>query len=139
MPGALIFLEKLRTMLRLRQYPPEDPRAAPALHPVIDEVASAWPFTDAAIDLSPAAPGVYLLYQNGRLLYIGLAVNGSSIREELASHRRGAHGDCTRDATAFTYELARDPRALHRRYLASHRERYDGRLPPGNERALEAL
>jgi hypothetical protein len=127
-----MFLEKLRTMLRLRQSPQED-LAAPPLHPVIDEVASAWPFTDAAIDHSPAAPGVYLLYQNGCLLYIGLAVNGSSIRDELASHRSGAHGERTRDATAFTYELARDPRALHRRYLAAHRERYGGRLPAGND------
>lgn len=133
MLGALIFLEKLRTMLRLSQHQAENPNAAPALHPVIDEVASAWPFTDAAIDLSPAAPGVYLLYQSGRLLYIGLAVNGSNIREELASHRRGAHGECTREATAFVYELARDPRALHRRYLSAHRVRYGGRLPPCNE------
>ena len=133
----MIFLEKLRTMLRLGQDQLDQPHPAPALPPVIDEVASAWPFTDAAIDLSPAAPGVYLLYQNGRLLYIGLAVNGSSIREELASHRRGAHGECTRDATAFSYELAPDPRALHRRYLASHRERHDGRLPAGNEREID--
>jgi hypothetical protein len=137
MPGALI-LEKLRTMLRLRQQPPESPDAAPALHPVIDEVASAWPFTDAAVDLSPAAPGVYCLYGNGQLLYIGLAVNGSSVRQELAIHRGGAYGECTRQATAFTYELARDPRALHRRYLTAHRARCDGRLPAGNERELES-
>lgn len=121
----MIFLEKLRTMLRLGQNQLDQPHTAP--------VASAWPFTDAAIDLSPAAPGVYLLYQNGRLLYIGLAVNGSSIREELASHQRGAHGERTRDATAFVYELARDPRALHRRYLSAHRARHGGRLPPGND------
>lgn len=133
MHGALIFLERLRELLRLRQPAPENPYAAPALDAVIDEVASAWPFTEAAIDLSPAAPGVYLLYRNGRLLYIGLAVHGSSIRDELASHRRGAHGARTREATAFIYQLVRDPRALHRRYLAAHRERYGGRLPPANE------
>jgi hypothetical protein len=137
MPGALI-LGKLRTMLRLRQQPPESPDAAPALHPVIDEVASAWPFTDAAVDLSPAAPGVYFLYENGQLLYIGLAINGSSIRQELAVHRAGTYGECTRRASAFTYELARDPRALHRRYLAAHRARYGGRVPPGNEHGHEA-
>ena len=130
----MIFLEKLRTMLRLGQNQlDQQPHTAPALYPVIDEVASEWPFTDAAIDLSPAAPGVYLLYQNGRLLYIGLAVNGSNIREELASHQRGAHGERTRDATAFVYELAPDPRALHRRYLSAHRARHGGRLPPCNE------
>jgi len=132
----LILLDKIRTLLRLRPEEPAD--AVSALHPVIDEAACAWPFADAAIELSPAAPGVYLLYQNGRLLYIGLAVNGSSIREELASHQRGAYGERTRDATAFLYELGQDPRALHRRYLAAHRMRYGGRLPAGNERELES-
>jgi hypothetical protein len=131
MPGAVIFLEKLRTMLRLRTSEPST--AHPELRPVVDEVAVAWPFTEAAIDLSPAAAGVYLLYKDGRLIYVGLAVNGAGIRQELESHRRGAYGACTREATAFLYELARDPRALHRRYLAAQRARYGGRLPPGNE------
>jgi hypothetical protein len=40
---------------------------------------------------------VYLLYGSGRLIYIGVAVNGSGIRQE--------------------YELASDPLALYRRYL----------------------
>jgi hypothetical protein len=129
--NAVIFLEKLRTMLRLRD--DDASTAHPELRPVVDEVATAWPFTDAAIDLSPAEPGVYLLYRGGRLIYIGLAVNGAGIRQELESHRRGAYGECTREATAFLYELARDPRALYRRYLAAHRGRYGGRLPAGNE------
>lgn len=131
MPGALIFLEKLRTMFRLAQ--PRRPAVHRELLPVIDEVSSAWPFTEAAVDLSPAAPGVYFLYRNGRLIYIGLAVNGSGIRQELESHRRGAHGNGTQDATAFIYEPASDPCALHKRYLGAHRERYGGRLPACNE------
>jgi hypothetical protein len=101
--------------------------------PVVDELASAWPFTAPAIDLSPTEPGVYLLYCDGRLIYIGVAVNGASIREELARHFRGARGDCTRAASAFTYELTPDPRARHRLYLSMYRERWGGRLPPGNE------
>jgi hypothetical protein len=40
---------------------------------------------------------VYLLYGSGRLIYIGVVVNGSGIRQE--------------------YELASDPLALYRRYL----------------------
>jgi hypothetical protein len=102
--------------------------------PVVDELASAWPFTAPAIDLSPAEPGVYLLYCDGRLIYIGVAVNGASIRQELGSHFRGARGDGTREATAFSYELTPDPRALHRRYLDTHRDRYGGRMPAANER-----
>jgi hypothetical protein len=131
----VIFLEKLRAMFNLLQ--PDPASGDPALRPVVDEISIAWPFTDAAIDISPAAPGVYLLYRNGRLIYIGVAVNGAGIRRELESHRRGAYGECTRHATAFLYELARDPRARHRRYLNAHRNRYGGRLPPCNEHELK--
>lgn len=108
------------------------------LHVHLDETFTAWPFTDAGVETSPASPGVYLLYKSGRLVYIGLAVNGAGIRAELESHRRGAHGRCTQAATEFLFELAADPLALHRRYLGSHRARYGGRLPPCNERELTA-
>lgn len=128
----MILLEKLRTMFELRRRP-----AHAELRALIDEVSVAWPFSDAAIDLSPAAPGVYLLYRDGRLIYIGLARHGSGIRQQLESHRRGA-GMGTSDATAFTYEPAADPRALHQRYLKLHRERYGGRVPAANERELAA-
>ena len=123
MPGALIF-EKLRTLLGLRDHPAVDSE----LRAVIDEAAVAWPFTDAAVDISPASAGVYLLYKEGRLIYIGLAVNGSGIRQELESHRCGAHGD-TRDATAFLFQIASDPVGLHRRYVEAYRARHGGRLP----------
>jgi hypothetical protein len=109
---------------------------APSLRPYLSETFCAWPFTDAAVEISPTSPGVYLLYRDRRLIYIGLAVNGSGIRQELQSHRRGAYGSCTQAASAFLYELSADPMALHRGYLREHRERYGGRLPPCNERAV---
>ena len=111
-------------------------QADPGLRAYLSETFSAWPFTDAAVEVSPTSPGVYLLYRDGRLIYIGLAVNGAGIRQELQSHRRGAYGSCTQAASAFLYELSADPMALHRRYLREHRERYGGRLPPCNERAV---
>ena len=104
--------------------------ADPGLRAYLDETFSAWPFTDAAVEISPALPGVYLLYKQGRLIYIGLAVNGSGIRQELEGHRRGDYGSCTQGATAFVFELAADPVGLYRRYLEAHRLRYSGRLPP---------
>ena len=128
MPGALIFLDKLRTVLGLRPAS----AAQPQLRPVIDEQSVAWPFSQAAVDVSPAAPGVFLLYNDGRLIYIGVAVNGSDIRQELASHLSVAHGECTRGASAFLYETVADPLRLYRYYLGAHRERYGGRLPPCN-------
>jgi hypothetical protein len=117
---------------RIRARADEDPR----LRACLSETFSAWPFTDAAVEISPTSPGVYLLYRDGRLIYIGLAINGSGIRQELQSHRDGAYGSCTQAASAFLYDLSADPMALHRRYLREHRERYGGRLPPCNERAV---
>lgn len=123
MPGALI-IEKLRTLLGLRYR-----RSVPSeLRPVIDEAAVAWPFTDAAVDISPTAPGVYLLYKDGQLIHIGLAVNGSGIRQELESHRCGAHGAPTSDATAFLFQIAADPVGLHRQYVEAYRARH-GEVP----------
>lgn len=123
-------------MLGLR--PPLQSSAPPPLRAFVDEVACAWPFTEAAVDLSPAGPGVFFLYSMGRLIYIGVAVNGSGMREELASHLRGAHGLCTREATAFICEPELQPLALHRTYLEAHRARYGGRLPACNESELSA-
>jgi hypothetical protein len=117
-----------------RRHRPTTTIEFPVLRAFLDEKSSAWPFTDAAIAISPAASGVYLLYSKGRLIYIGVAVNGSGIRQELESHRGGAYGKCTQGASAFIYELARDPIARHRQYLHTHREQHGGRVPRCNAR-----
>jgi hypothetical protein len=125
-----MLLDKLRTLLQLQQRPyPAEQRG---LRVVIDEAAAAWPFTEAALDFTPSGPGVYFLYAMGRLVYIGVALRSTGLREELASHLRGAHGVCTREATAFTCEPVLDPLPLYRRYLQEHRTRYGGRLPACN-------
>ena len=127
----MIAFEKVRALLGMRRRALEPEwHGVITLRSRIDEAASAWPFTDAAIDVSPTDPGVYLLYRDGQLTYIGLA---SHVRAELASHRRGAYGECTRAATAFVYELARDPRTLYLRLLDAHRARHAGRVPSCNE------
>lgn len=122
-------IDRVRTLLGLRRPAREPGTADVGLRTVIDEVATAWPFSEPAIDVCPAAPGVYFLYRDGRLVYIGLAVNGAGIREALESHRRGAYGECTRAATSFIYQITDNPRALYLRCLEAHRERYGGRLP----------
>jgi hypothetical protein len=125
-----MLIERLRTLFQLQRG--AGPGAPGELRPVIDEVAVAWPFSDAAIDLSHDGAGVYLLYATGRLIYIGVALPGSSIRRELACHLRGARGACTGRATAFMFEPTLDPEALQGKYFAQHRARYGGRLPSCN-------
>jgi hypothetical protein len=109
----------------------------PPLRAFLDERSSAWPFTAAAIAISPAARGVYLLYSSGRLIYIGAATDGLGIREELEKHRNGEYGACTCAASAFVYELAEDALARQQQYLEIHRGLYGGREPHCNGRAAE--
>lgn len=127
-------LEKIRRLcLPVRRRHPAHETSEPALRAYLTETFAAWPFTDAAVEIAPASPGVYLLYRSGRLVYIGVAVNGSGLRQELESHLRGAYGGCTQAATAFLYELTADPIGLHRQYLRAHKAQYGGRLPACNE------
>ena len=72
--------------------------------------------TDAAVEHSPSAPGVYRLYRGDQLTYIGLAEQGDGISQSLENHRSGACAGCSQQATAFTYELSHHPR---RRYTGS--------------------
>jgi hypothetical protein len=132
-------LEKIRRLYPAarRRHPARAAGDAP-LATYLDDTSAAWAFTDATVALSPALPGVYLLYRSGRLVYIGVAVNGSGIRQELESHLHGAYGSCTQDASAFLYEVAADPIALHREYVRAHKAQYGGRLPACNESQTSA-
>jgi hypothetical protein len=107
-------------------------QGVPVLRAIVDERSSAWPFTAAAIAMSPAATGVYLLYSAGRLIYIGVALDGTGIRGELRKHLCGSYGGCTRTASAFVYELAPDPVARYRECLRAYREHHGGREPACN-------
>jgi hypothetical protein len=90
------------------------------------------PFTAEGIGLAPRAPGIYMLYRGGRLIYVGIAEGRGGIRAKLAEHRRGDHGACTRVATAFLYDVSADPGRAHRDYLLAHMARHGGRLPVCN-------
>lgn len=90
------------------------------------------PFHSRNIAEAPAAPGVYLLYRGHRLIYIGLAAFGATIRQALRHHLSGAGGRCTHSATEFDYECAADPIGLYRHYLAVYLDATGGLLPDCN-------
>jgi hypothetical protein len=92
---------------------------------------------EASVAGAPAAPGVYFLYRRERLLYVGIAVHGTGIRQELEKHIKGEYGARTRAATAFEYEETRDPVLASREHLLAHMAQNRGRLPPCNR--AEAL
>lgn len=91
------------------------------------------PFHARYVEKASASPGVYLLYRGHRLIYIGLAAGGATIRERLRHHLPGG-GTCTRSATEFDYEASANPVALYRHYIAVYLDATGGMLPDCNER-----
>ena len=71
---------------------------------------------------APLKHGIYRLYADSRLIYIGKAVDrNDSIRGRLIAHLRGDSGPCTQAATAFEYEVRHNIISMERLYLAHHR------------------
>ncbi len=91
-------------------------------------------FTDANVALSPQANGVYRLYRNGTLIYIGKADGTlSTIRTRLQAHRRGDEGQCTKSATEFDYEISTNSEADEAVLLINYSAANNGKLPECNE------
>ncbi|HYI88048.1 MAG TPA: hypothetical protein VEX61_13250 [Burkholderiales bacterium] len=97
------------------------------------------PFVSRHVDEAPASPGVFLLYRTGRLIYIGFAAPGGSIRERLREHLRGQAGSCTRSATEFDFEASPYPRSLYRHYFAVYLGTSAGRLPECNKAVVNEV
>lgn len=92
-----------------------------------------YPFTKDNVDKAPADHGVYVLYENGVLTYIGRASGtGVTIRSRLQSHYSGNEGRCTQAATHYRREVCPNPIAREKElvdeYYAANR-----RLPRCND------
>ena len=67
--------------------------------------AKRWRFTREMIADAPAYRGIYALWENDRLLRLGCARDGETIREKLEAHlEAGGHG-----ATHYSWEISRSP------------------------------
>jgi TPP-dependent trihydroxycyclohexane-1,2-dione (THcHDO) dehydratase len=90
--------------------------------------------TAANLDISPDVAGVYELYENGNLIYIGRALGGTvTIRSRLKDHKAGRSGACTMSFTAYKRHVTSDAANLEVQLLSGYRAAY-GRLPRCNER-----
>ena len=89
-----------------------------------------YPFTDENVDRSPDQPGVYALYQDGALIYIGQSE--TSIRSRLQDHKAGREGSCTEAATHYRREVTSRPVAREKELLDEY-YRQNGRLPKCND------
>src|SRR5688572_4244197 len=80
-----------------------------------------FPFSGVLIAASPEEAGVYQLWQDGVVIYIGRAMGrGTTIRSRLIDHFSGREGPCTRQTTHYSWELPRDPAAREAELLREH-------------------
>ena len=78
-----------------------------------------WPFTAALIADAPDSPGVFALWKDDELIYIGRAAGGGGLQKALAAHFSGTN-DCTRSATHYSWEMTLQPEQRERQVLAEH-------------------
>ena len=84
------------------------------------------------VDGAPRDMGVYVLWRNQQLLYIGRALGGATtIFSRLNDHMSGAVCECSRQATHYSWEITLQP-ALRELELLQDQRRLAGAPPPCN-------
>ena len=84
-----------------------------------------FPFTRAMIEYAPETVGVYGFFESEGIIYIGKAVDGMTIKSCLLLHQDASFGDCTRKATAYTWEIISWPSARETELLAAFFKTHD--------------
>jgi hypothetical protein len=78
-----------------------------------------WPFRAALLDDAPDTAGVYALWDNATLLYVGRANGGAdTIRSRLMAHARGESARQRGTPTHYGWEICRNPREREAQVLA---------------------
>lgn len=62
-----------------------------------------YPFTRVLVEYAPEDRGVYVLWHDVEVLFIGKTAR--SLKAVLSEHLAGARGDCTRAATHYSWEI----------------------------------
>jgi len=99
--------------------------------PILREL---FPFTSRLIAGAPEEPGVFALWQDGQVIFIGHAQGrGVTIRSCLVDHFTGTLSPCTRRASHYSWEITRRGAAREAELLAEFRAAH-ARLPRCNAR-----
>ena len=65
-----------------------------------------YPFTRPILEYAPFdVGGVYVLWQDDEVIYIGRTGGSRNIRQCLLEHLEGTRGHCTRGATHYSWEI----------------------------------
>ena len=98
------------------------------------EIETIYPFNQSNIDAAPNVHGVYVLYDDDGIIYIGRAAGeGVSIRTRFRDHKSGREGSCTQNATRYAREQSNLAVAREVELLKWYKEKF-GRLPRCNDR-----
>ena len=85
-----------------------------------------YPFTRGALAGAPADPGVYALFDNGELVYVGRAEPPSGIQARLLEHFFALREPS--EVTHYSWEICRDPATRQTELIREHERRHV--LPP---------
>lgn len=88
-----------------------------------DFFAPQWELTPYMVAQLPELPGVFALWEDKELIYIGRAVRPASLRSALEEHLRGQH-PCTVRASQYAWQLSLEPTTRERELLAEYRVRH---------------
>jgi hypothetical protein len=77
-----------------------------------------YPFNRRMLEGAPDESGVYALFEDDELVYVGAAHDGMTIRACLLLHQDGSGGACTSKATAYAWEITRWANARSTEILA---------------------
>lgn len=69
-------------------------------------------------EASPPSPGVYRLYCGERIVHVGMAAGGATLRSEILAHARGEYGPATQSADHVDWEVSPDAALAYRRFLS---------------------
>ncbi|MGH8669717.1 MAG: hypothetical protein ACREUN_05040 [Burkholderiales bacterium] len=103
-------------------------RLAPAAMPI---PGPRYKYTRFIAEGAPETPGLYALWEQGELVYLGRAASDATIRERLLAHLDGQGCPCLAGATHYSWELSLEPATREVRLLREFRNEF-GRLPRCN-------
>jgi hypothetical protein len=83
-----------------------------------------WPFIDYTVSAAPQDAGVYALWVQDDIVFIGYTGAGESIRSCLLAHFNGVHGNVTEQADHYSWEIASDPKARRGEVMQTYIENH---------------
>ncbi len=93
-----------------------------------------FPATHANLEGLPEQSGVFTLYEEGQMIFIGRADgSGHTIRSVVLDHKEGRIGACTQQFDHYTREVTLNVALRYRELLQRHARKYH-RFPKCNDR-----